>query len=606
MKASATFFNILALAFLSMSVSCGEDAQHGMTIRKIKATIERSSTKTALDGPDADGVYKTIWSSEDAIAVFSGDDSATEFKLTSGANTNTAEFEGNAASDNMVAVYPYSIVKGKSGSTISVTLPEVQEYVSGNIPQGAYPMAAVSDGAILPFYNLCSVLRLRMFGDLTVNSITFTPNDTKVKTSGNATVNAADKMLTMSGDAGSTVRLNCANGVKLTKTSTDFLMVVPAQKYTGGFTITISTDHGDVVKAVKSDVTLIRSVLYPVKTFECIQDINRNIVFEDANFKAYLVANFDKNGDGEISRLEALDIIRIKVNTDGISSMAGLEHMPNLTTLICCGSYDKKAYASNGKLEKLDVSLNTKLDTLACNNNRISGTFDVSQCNNLKFFQCTDNKINEIKMTPSAVLEYFFCDGNELETLDLSANTWLLIFSCDDNKLKSLDLSHNVNIQAMSCDNNRLETLDVSKLKNLDVIYCDHNNIKNLDFSHNIRLTNLTCGYNNTENLNVSSNTLLTILECYGNKLKSLDITHNRMLAILECNNNDLETLDISQNQRLHTLYCQDNPLKILYVYKKQIESMRAKTIPDFTQIIENVIKGGNDDTKTGDIIYLD
>lgn len=265
MKASTIFINILSLASLYLAVSCNEEEQHGQTVRTIMATIEQSSTRTALDGPDADGVYKTIWSSDDAIAVFSGNNAASEFKLTSGANTNTAEFEGNAASDNMVAIYPYSIVKGRTGSTISVTLPEVQEYVSGNIPQGSYPMAAVSDGAVLPFYNLCSVLRLRMFGDLTVNSITFTPNDATVKTSGNATVNAGDKMLTMSGDAKSTVRLNCANGVKLTRTSTDFLMVVPAQKYTGGFTITINTDQGAVVKAVKSDVTLSRSVLYPVK-----------------------------------------------------------------------------------------------------------------------------------------------------------------------------------------------------------------------------------------------------------------------------------------------------------------------------------------------------
>ncbi len=589
-----------------MAVSCNEENQQEQTVRTIMATIEQSSTRTALDGPDADGVYKTIWSSEDKIAVFSDNNAASEFKLTSGANTNTAEFEGNAASDNMVAVYPHSIVKGRTDATISVSLPEIQEYVSGNIPQGSYPMAAVSDGAILPFYNLCSVLRLRMFGDLTVNSIAFTPNDATVKTSGDATVSAADKMLTMSSDAKSTVRLNCADGVKLTRTSTDFLMVVPAQKYTGGFTITISTDQGDVVKAIKSDVTLSRSVLYPVKTFECILDNNRNIDFEDANFKAYLVANFDRDNDGEISRQEALDITRIKVNTDEISSMAGLEHMTNLTTLICCGSYDKETYAPNGKLEKLDVSMNTKLDTLVCNDNRITGSFDVSQCKNLKILQCADNKINEIKMTPSTILENFFCDSNELETLDLSANTGILILSCDDNKLKSLDLSHNINIIGMSCENNHLETLDVSPLKILEIIYCDHNNIKNLDFSHNTNLTDLTCGYNNAETLNISLNTKLTILNCYGNRLKSLDIATNKELAILECNNNDLEILDISQNKRLHTLYCQDNPLKTLYVYKNQIESLRAKNIPYFTQIIENVINGGNDDTKTGDIIYLD
>ena len=115
MKAPTIFINILSLASLYLAVSCNEEEQHDQTVSTILATIEQSSTRTALDGPDADGVYKTIWSSDDAIAVFSGSNAASEFKLTSGANTNTAEFEGNAASDNMVAIYPYSIVKGRTG-----------------------------------------------------------------------------------------------------------------------------------------------------------------------------------------------------------------------------------------------------------------------------------------------------------------------------------------------------------------------------------------------------------------------------------------------------------------------------------------------------------
>ena len=239
-------------------------------------------------------------------------------------------------------------------------------------------MAAVSDGAVLPFYNLCSVLRLRMFGELTVKSITFTPNDASTKASGNATVNAADKMLTMSSDAEATVKLNCANGVKLTRTSTDFLMVVPAQKYTGGFTITISTDQGAVVKAVKSDVTLSRSVLYPVKTFECKIDHSKdNIVFEDANFKAYMVSRHDYDNDGEISYEEALYVTKIEVNTDNISSIAGIEYMPNLQHLTCRGSlkYNNSTKVYDivcGVLKSLDISKNTKLSYLDASYNKLT------------------------------------------------------------------------------------------------------------------------------------------------------------------------------------------------------------------------------------------
>lgn len=606
------------------------------------ATIEQSSTRTALDGPDADGVYKTIWSSEDAIAVFSGNDSATEFKLTSGANTNTAEFEGNAASDNMVAVYPYSIVKGRTGSTISVTLPEVQEYVSGNIPQGAYPMAAVSDGAILPFYNLCSVLRLRMFGDLTVNSITFTPNDATIKTSGNATVNVGDKMLTMSGDAKSTVRLNCANGVKLTKTNTDFLMVVPAQKYTGGFTITISTDHGEVTKAVKSDVTLSRSVLYPVKTFECkIDDSKDNIVFEDANFKAYLVANFDTDNDGEISLKEAHKVTEIEVNTDNIESLAGIEHMTNLVSLKCRGENSgrlvklglskntnlKTLFCDSNQLSTLDVSDNIKLDSLVCANNHIAD-LDVSSNTSLLLLECSGNKLSHINLNNNHNLQYlrvfsnnltsidvsncpklkiFNCSRNEISSaLDLSKCEELTIFQCMNNNIPSIKMSPSAKLHNFYCGENKLESLDVSANTGLKDFSCYGNKLNSLDVSHNKLLYALSCSTNNLERLDVTSNVKLQYLDCYENNLKGLDITHNPELYSLYCNDNEIVSLDICNNKVLTWLYCQDNPLKTLYAFKGQYDAIKYKKIPDFTQIIESVIPGGNNDTTTGDKIRLE
>lgn len=655
MKASTIFINILSLASLYLAVSCNEEEQHGQTVSTILATIEQSSTRTALDGPDADGVYKTIWSSDDAIAVFSGSNAASEFKLTSGANTNTAEFEGNAASDNMVAIYPYSIVKGRTGSTISVTLPEVQEYVSGNIPQGAYPMAAVSDGAILPFYNLCSVLRLRMFGELTVKSITFTPNDATTKASGNATVNAADKMLTMSSDAEATVKLNCANGVKLTRTSTDFLMVVPAQKYTGGFTITISTDQGNVIKAVKSDVTLSRSVLYPIKPFECIMDNNRNIVFEDANFKAYLIANFDKNSDGEISHEEALEITDINVCSDNIESLAGIEYLTNLETIKCKGTFNGNPRKINGSLKSIDVTHNKKLKSLDVGYN-VLGSIDISnnieltklsceynQITNLDtrfnekltWISCQSNDIKAINLNQNKLLETLYiwnnalssldvtknenlsdliCNYNSITELDLSHNPFLYILGCNGNKLTSLDLSHNSSLVELSAYSNELETIDISQCVNLEVFNCYKNHIGHtMDISHCTKLkifqcqinkidkiimppsTDLqifSCEENEIESLDISANTGLRGLSCYGNNLKQLDITHNVELTSVRCYDNEIESLDISNNIKISSLYCQNNPLRTLYIYEGQIDAIINKNIPSTTKI---VVKGSEE-----------
>ncbi len=618
MKAPTIFINILSLASLFLAVSCNEEEQHGQTVRTILATIEQSSTRTALDGPDADGVYKTIWSSDDAIAVFSGSNAASEFKLTSGANTNTAEFEGNAASDNMVAIYPYSIVKGRTGSTISVTLPEVQEYVSGNIPQGAYPMAAVSDGAVLPFYNLCSVLRLRMFGDLTVNSITFTPNDATVKTSGNATVNAGDKMLTMSGDAKSTVRLNCANGVKLTRTSTDFLMVVPAQKYTGGFTITINTDQGAVVKAVKSDVTLSRSVLYPVKTFECKIDHSKdNIVFEDANFKAYMVSRHDYDNDGEISYEEALYVTKIEVNTDNISSIAGIEYMPNLQHLTCRGSlkYNNSTKVYDivcGVLKSLDISKNTKLSYLDASYNKLT-SLDVRNNIELTTLNCTSNNLSSLDVSNNQKLQDFSCGGNNLSTLDVKNNLELTSLGCALNKLNLLDLKNNKELTWISCNGNNLSYLDFSNNPKLRILYCDNNNLSSLDFRSNPELYWLCCGGNDLTSLNLKNNPKLLYVVCDFNNISLLDVSNCPKLQRLLCNYNNLTSLDVSNIMDLQELYCfsnnissldisnntalkllhaTDNPLATLYIYEGQTDGITDLKIPSATNI---VVKGSEE-----------
>lgn len=618
MKASTIFINILSLASLYLAVSCNEEEQHGQTVRTIMATIEQSSTRTALDGPDADGVYKTIWSSEDAIAVFSGNNAATEFKLTSGANTNTAEFEGNAASDNMVAVYPYSIVKGRTGSTISVTLPEVQEYVSGNIPQGAYPMAAVSDGAVLPFYNLCSVLRLRMFGELTVKSITFTPNDASTKASGNATVNAADKMLTMSSDAEATVKLNCANGVKLTGTNTDFLMVVPAQKYTGGFTITISTDQGEVVKAVKSDVTLSRSVLYPVKTFECKIDHSKdNIVFEDANFKAYMVSRHDYDNDGEISYEEALYVTKIEVNTDNISSIAGIEYMPNLQHLTCRGSlkYNNSTEVYDivcGVLKSLDISKNTKLSYLDASYNKLT-SLDVRNNIELTTLNCTSNNLSSLDVSNNQKLQDFSCGGNNLSTLDVKNNLELTSLGCALNKLNLLDLKNNKELTWISCNGNNLSYLDFSNNPKLRILYCDNNNLSSLDFrsnpelywlccsgndltslnlKNNPKLLYVVCDFNNISLLDVSNCPKLQRLLCNYNNLTSLDVSNIMDLQELYCFSNNISSLDISNNTALKLLHATDNPLATLYIYEGQTDGITDLKIPSATKI---VVKGSEE-----------
>lgn len=586
MKLSNIFTNILALSTIALAVACNEKEQC-TELRTIKAVIERSDTRTSLEGPDANEVYKTVWTSGDDIAVFSSESIAKQFKLKSGENTNKGIFEGAAGKGNLAAVYPYSIAKGRDGSTVSVYLPEVQEYVDGNIPQGAYPMVASSDNDTFSFKNLCSVLRIPMFGDLTVKSITFTPASENVKVAGKASINVDSKELVMAGDAKASIKLSCPD-VKLANSATDFHIVVPAQEYPGGFIITINTDKGDVVKSLKSDITLSRSVLYPIEAFEC--KASNTITFEDANFKAYMVANFDTDNDDEISYSEALAVTKIDVRTGNIKSLAGIEHLPNLTFLNCNGpnewdSVSEKYVGGGGLLKNLDISRNTSLTVLCCGFNQLT-SLDVSKNKNLSTLYCDGNRLEKIDISGNTELKRFKINDNLLTSIDLGNNTQLTLINVENNSLTSLDLSGNTELLDLDCDGNKITVLDISKNHKLTRLSCYWNKLSELNLQNNTSLENLDCGNNKITNIDLSPCQKLKKFWCRNGALTSIELNCCPNLEYVNLFNNAITTLNISEISGLKELDCSNNPLEALYIYKGQVENITTKKIPSTTKIV--------------------
>ena len=629
--------NIFLLPSLALLAACTqEELANENAVTTLFAGIEQpAATKTSLSGPTS-GIYKTIWSENDAIGVFVGDNEASEFKLKKGDGTTRGEFQGafkdlNGMSMSKTAVYPYEIVKGKSGSTISVSLPAEQLYKEGNIAEEAYPMVAVTDGAELNFKNLCSVLKISMTGSLTVNSIVFTPNNSGIKVSGDATIDPDNTSLTMTKDAGSRVALIC-DGVNLSGTATDFHIVVPAQTYKGGFSITIETNKGKVLKTIKSDVTLKRSELYRITPFECkIDEDNKNIIFEDASFKAYMIANFDKDKDGEISYDEALSVNRIVVCTDTIASMVGIEYMTNLTYLNCNGSHvwnnATAKYDDGGILKSLDVTKNTKLQRLYCGFNELTEldvtnntslgllycdgnelrSIDISKNASLYSFKANDNLLESINVRNNPKLSFINVSGNKLTSIDVSNNPLLDNLTCESNQLTSIDVSGNPELVSLYCSNMKLSSIDVSKNNKLEILGCYYNEISKIDLSNNPSLTNLYCYGNNIKELDLSYNNKLKHLDCElnsiselnlrpcpdlvnlycrDNKIKTLKVNCCPKISILDVRNNLIETLDISGLTELQRFYCTGNPLKTLYIFSGQIDGLQGRSIPASTNII--------------------
>ena len=620
MKLLNIFTNILVLSSMAVSVACNETEERGSEARTINAVIVQPDTRTSLNGPDANGVYKTVWSPGDQIMVFSGD-LACRYILKSGENTNKGVFEGYGNSEDLVAVYPLSIGFSRTGATIEVGLPEVQEYVSGNIPLGAYPMLGIYGDETFSFRNLCSVLKVPMFGDATVKSITFTPNNAGVKASGKAVINVNSTQLEMDDNSKPSVKLDCPD-VKLSAQPTDFHFVVPAQIYPGGFTLTIATDKGDVVKTLKSDITLDRSVLYPIEAFECKIDSKENIIFEDANFKAYLVANFDTDGDGEISYEEALAITMIDVDTDNIESLAGIEHMANLTELNCEGPFVMSGYEpeeGRGKLKTLDVSKNTKLTKLYCGFNQFS-SLDLTSNVLLERLRCAGNDLNNLDVSKNTELTRLTAYNNHLSSIDVSYNTKLEVIDLSNNQIKSIDISKNESLATFNCDDNLLTELDPSNNQKLTNIYCSNNNLSSINVRKNQKLAKLVIIGNSIPQIDLRNNSELTHLFCEKNKISELDLSNNTKLRqltvndnslssltvnccpeieILKANNNLIKEMDISELTSLFDFYCSGNPLETLYVFDGQIDAINNKEIPSTTKIVVKGTEPGEDEVFT-------
>ena len=610
------------MSSLALTAACAdEEPQYEAVSTTLFARMDEDPvTKTFLSGP-VSGVYHNLWSDNDEIGVFVGENTVSKFSLKNGAGTSKGEFQGefkdlNGASMEKTAVYPYAIVNDKSGSSVSVTLPEEQLYKAGNIADGALPMVAVANDTELNFKNLCSVLKISMTGSLTVNSITFTANNSNIKVSGDASVDTGNTTLTMANNAGSRLVLKC-DGVKLSDTATEFFIVVPSQTYKGGFSLTIDTDNGKVFKSITSDVSIKRSELYRITPFECKTDGgNDNIIFEDENFKAYMVANFDTDNDGEISYEEALNVTKIEVNTDNISSLSGIEYMTNLQTLICAGTSkwnsSTKTHEIYGVLKSLDISKNTKLSYLKVSCNSIS-SLDVSNNPSLMTLSCYGNNLSSLDISNNSKLDYLCCYFNKLSSLDVSNNLNLMTLLCSSNNISSLDVSNNPKLTMLGCQYNNLSSLDVSSNPELTFLSCHNNNLSSLDVSNNSALTHLECGYNNLYVLDVSKNHNLTHLSCVRNNLSALDVNNNQELERIDCYNNKLSSLDVSNNPKLQKLYCDSNnissldisnntaltllyatgnPLATLFIYNGQNNSISDLQIPSTTRI---VVKGSED-----------
>ncbi|MDR0682600.1 MAG: hypothetical protein LBG15_12270 [Dysgonamonadaceae bacterium] len=347
----------------------------------------------------------------------------------------------------------------------------------------------------------------------------------------------------------------------------------------------------------------------------------KKVNIPDENFKAYMVAGFDTDKDGEISEEEALEIKEIRCNQREISSLEGIASCVNLETLVCnknkLSSVDisenvqlKDFNCSENELGSLDVSKNIALTKLYCYSCNLS-LLDVKSNTALIEMNCHDNNLKMLDVSAITSLQKLYCQKNELTALDLHKNLAVNTLNVRNNStLKSVYLEKNqvitnlymdtpptslvylnyisgikdnvfmeylirtfdsdgdgkiseaesIEIIAIDCSELNISSLEgIAQFTNLTSLICSGNNLTSIDISSNPALVTFVCDGNDLERLNVSANRALVTLSCSGNRLTSLNVASNKELKTLICNDNKLLSLTVTDNTKLETLLCQDN-----------------------------------------------
>ena len=233
------------------------------------------------------------WLAGDAISIFDGTVNTEATTTGSGASATFTATLTNPGP--WYALYPYSAGASISTGIITATLPAAQTAVAGTFADDLNMAVALSEGSTLALKNVLGLIKFTIGADADIVKVTLTGNNSE-------TLAGTVDIDYNGGEPTWSINSGAATAIELTGTfvkgSTYYFAVLP-QTFTNGFTLTY-TNSSDVdrVESTSNEMVLGRSQIRNIGS----PDI---IVFADADVKAALVAHFDANGDGEISKAEA-------------------------------------------------------------------------------------------------------------------------------------------------------------------------------------------------------------------------------------------------------------------------------------------------------------
>lgn len=181
--------------------------------------------------------------------------------------------------------------------------------------------------------------------------------------------------------------------------------------------------------------------------------------FPDANWRAIVSGEYDRNGDGYLSTAERdktfmslSGYLEDYFGEEGvIEDLTGINYFTNVERL----------YVGSLGLKTLDVSALKNLTQLTCQGNHLT-TLKLGSLTKLNWLNCESNELTAINISGCYNLQRIYASTNKLERIDVSSNPELRVLSVYDNELERLDVSSNSLLEEIACSGNHLTTLDLS------------------------------------------------------------------------------------------------------------------------------------------------
>jgi len=282
--------------------------------------------------------------------------------------------------------------------------------------------------------------------------------------------------------------------------------------------------------------------------------------FTDVIFYSYVIEAYNNSNNSlcsDITEEQLNSITSVSVGrkggnaTDVVKDFNGIQYLTELKSL---------SSAPNIPLlvEKIDLSSNTKLETLTLRHSEIS-EINLENNSSITTLILNDNNLNSINLGLLPNLTYLDLESNDITKLDLSNNHNVSTLKLDGNPLKSLDLSGNIALTKFwwgnSSAHTKLDSINLSGMTALNDLLLSGNDFSELDLRNTPALKKVNLSNNGLTFLNLSNNLELESLDLNEENLNNLDLHNNDKLNSLNLKNAKFDKLDLTNNKLLTSLY---------------------------------------------------